>query len=120
MQFQSAILGCCGVNGFYSIPSSPVEFKRRALREIRRYYGNNLEMRGSHIIVTVRHQQAAHKYLPQLGFKRALGKSLKNSNSGNNVTLFTMSRVQFNKKLKEWDKELEATQVAKKSANPFQ
>lgn len=98
MNLHTFIGNCCGVNKFSTLPRTKDEFIREAKRLVRRQWGTG-NMRGSHIICTTNNYQTyAASYLEELGFTKVSEEY--NTNSRNRVTVWIMSRVKFNRKMR--------------------
>lgn len=118
MYLELDVGGCCGLVSIGDIPHTEKQFKRRLISLVDdEFYQkdwddsfqksetgkpfNGKDFHGSHVLVTLAsYQEAQLKYIPKLGFKLISTKM--NTNSGNNVSVFIMSRATINKKLKEW------------------
>lgn len=94
MQFRSSLIGCCGVTGIHSLPSTRTHF-------LNNIFANVNTLRGSSVIIfSSSAQTSANSYLKDLGFKCV--DTSHNNKSGNKVHTWIMKRVTFNKKLIEW------------------
>lgn len=98
MNLHTFIGNCCGVNKFSTLPLTKDGFIREAKRLVRRQWGTG-NMRGSHIICTTNNYQTNQaSYLEELGFTKVSEEY--NTNSRNRVTVWIMSRVMFNRKIR--------------------
>lgn len=98
MNLHTFIGNCCGVNKFSTLPRTKDEFLRESKRLVRRQWGRNT-MVGSHIICTTNnYQKEQADYLKEIGFTKISEEY--NTNSSNRVTVWIMSRVMFNRKIR--------------------
>lgn len=116
MEFQRAIMGCCGIHGLYRIPSDFNVFKSETKRIINdnldysycRYYYYSPSRRhcikGAGIQINVAHYQTgALKYLQEIGFKVVF--TYRNSNSRNIDHVLFMDRKKWNTMVGKWMRE---------------
>lgn len=112
MQASKGIMDCCGLHGFFRMPTTKEEFEEevRKLCETTfysldefydddndEYINGPCNKYGAMVIITTSDgQTAANAYLPELGWTKAF--SHYNSNSGNIVHLWVMDIDTFNEK----------------------
>ncbi len=125
MQYDNHVSGCCGHNALHNIPESATTF----VSELRRMFhsesaSSRRHTRGAYVTASLNHiQDRSHKLLTQFGFKAMYTE--KNTNSGNDCTVYVMGQSDFADKINagidsDWDPKvlLEGAEI-KISSNPF-
>ncbi len=97
MYYHTSVIGCCGLSAINSLNGYPTY--ESFIKGLKNAVGSDT-IAGSQVIATTSNtQRLAERHLKKAGFKEVSKE--RNSNSGNIVTLWVMSKNDMNKLLKK-------------------